>query len=112
MEDWMKYLVWLGWILAVIGFWFQEALVWIALAELVIGIIMGIFAFKEEIKGLFERAVFYGIAYTIATFIDIAGVLGGFALMQWIATYLGLMAWIYMPAAMLQYIAKVFKEGY
>jgi hypothetical protein len=112
MEDWMKYLVWIGWFLAVIGYWVgSQTLVWIALAELVIGILMGIFAFKEEIKGLFERAVFYSVTYGIVTIFGLDQAIG-FALMEWIATYLGLMAWIYVPAAILQYIAKVFKEGY
>ncbi len=112
MEEWMKYLMWLGWILAVIGYWVgSTTLVWIALAELVIGIILGITTFKEELSGLYERAVFYSVAYGIVTIFGLDKALG-FALMDWIGTYLGLMAWIYVPAAILQYVAKVFKEGY
>jgi hypothetical protein len=113
MEEWVKYMFWLGWILAVIGYWLGSATIgWIAIINLIIGIIAGIMAFKEEFKGIEERAIFYGIAWSVATFFDITGLLGNFALMPWLQSYFGLMAWIYVPAAMLQYIAKIFKEGY
>jgi len=112
MEEWIKYLMWLGWLLAVIGYWLgKTTLVWVALAELVIGIIVGITTFKEELKGLYERAVFYAVTYGIVTIFALDTAIK-FGLMAWIGTYLGLMAWIYLPAAILQYIAKIFKEGY
>ena len=113
MEEWLKYLMWLGWILALIGYFVGSVtLTWFALINLVIGIIVGIFAFKEEFKEIETRAIFYGVMYLIALAFPMSNILGGFALMKWFQVYAGLMAYIYMPAAILQYINKLFKVGY
>ncbi|NPA76501.1 MAG: hypothetical protein GXN93_01970 [Candidatus Diapherotrites archaeon] len=112
MEEWMKYLMWIGWILAVIGFFVGAPTVtWFALINLIIGIIIGIVSFSKEIKGIEERAIFYGVMWLVAMAFPM-GKLIGFTLMAWFKAYLGLMAYMYMPAAILQYISKLFKEGY
>jgi len=112
METWLKYFVWVGWFLAAVGIFLgPAALVWVALYELVVGILLGISAFKGEVQGLFERAVFYGVAYGMMGLFNLSTILG-FALAQWIAMYLALMAWMYIPAAILMYVGKIFKEGY
>ncbi len=112
MEEWMKYLMWIGWILAVIGYFVgSTALTWFALINVIIGIIIGIVTFQGEIKGLDERAIFYGVMWLIMLAFPLKGIIG-FPVMEWFKVYVGLMAYMYMPAAILQYISKLFKEGY
>jgi len=90
----------IGWIIALIGFFFTGmTLTWFAIINLAIGIILGILTFKEDIQGLEERAVFYGVMWLIAMAFPMKEVFGGFALMGWFKTYFGLMAYMYLPAA-------------
>ncbi|HID09427.1 TPA: hypothetical protein EYP13_04305 [Candidatus Micrarchaeota archaeon] len=109
MEEAIKYLAWLGLILAVIGHFVGNAIGYVALAEFVIGIIIGILGVQHELKGVGEKAVMYSIIpIAMAQFpapAYAAEVLG------WMRTYFLLMALMYVPAAFIKYLVKTVKEG-
>lgn len=110
MEEMVKYLAWLGVFLALIGYFVGASLAYIALAEVVIGIIIGLMAIQHEIKGVGEKAVLYSIIpMAMAQFPAPAYVMD---VMNWMQMYFYLMAWMYVPAAFIIYLVKAIKEGF
>lgn len=113
MEEAVKYLVWLGLIVAIIGGFFaisgSAVVKYFALAELIIGIIVGLLMIGHDPKDMLQKGIFYvaaGYAMGLFKCAWIAGILA------WFAAYFNLMAWMYIFAAFVVYIVKGFKEGF
>ena len=109
MEEMTKYLVWLGLFLAVIGYVVGASITYVALAELAIGIVIGILAVQNEVQNISDRAVTYSIiSVATAQFPAPAYVV---EMVNWMGTYFILMAMMYVPATFITYLVKTVKEG-
>ncbi len=109
MEEYIKYLMWLGLILAIIGPFTPAYVQTIAIIELLIGIIVGVLLINVGGKDVFNKAVFYSVTPAAMAFFTVKSIS---AVMTFIKGYLQLMAWIYVPAGIIYYLVKVIKEGF
>ena len=109
MGEMAKYLVWLGLFLAAIGYVVGAYMTYVALAELVMGIAIGVLTVQKDVKGIGDRAVTYSIL-SIAT-AQFPAPTYATEMVAWMKTYFILMAMMYVPAALITYLAKTVKEG-